>query len=196
MTDETAPTPTFFASEPILALRTWLVHNNRLSGWVFFAQHWPVAAPTVGACIVQPFRDVTPHYVCRRFGVAPAPHDGGRCGIHGVAIEKIVHIHIMRSAHAVTFFRMDTDYVVHNDYVSWVTGGIVALWGRVLLGENGIYRAERAYPVALFAAGHSETTARAYGISVVPMPTSLDALRATFENARGLLKEVTPHEPR
>lgn len=58
--------------------------------------------------------------------------------------------------------------------------GCVALWGRVIEGENG-WRAERGYPLVLFAAPSiaddvRERIADAYGVPVLGLPAEPDAL--------------------
>lgn len=145
------------------------------------------------------------------------PHNDGACGIHGIQLSPEITVAEYYNSYyaslyrgAWTFRRPRTDALIHmsracdahnnyNAHIGKILGywagkfilvGIVALWGRVLLGSTGVYRAQYGYPVALFASDISQALAETYGISAIPVPTTTPALFEAFEWARTQLKAV------
>lgn len=178
---------TNWQAEPIIALRSWkIIHNNILTS-TFLAIRWPKKVPFRATC--------SPEWGCQlRFPtttlVPPIPHFLGTCGIYAV---KVQFIGICPDHATPAFF-----YGHNGSYLCChqnMTLGLVALWGRIVTGDNGVYRAEYAYPLALFMNPQSnngtiQKTASEYHISYLRCPDNLDDLHSDIESARRSLSPL------
>lgn len=182
---------TNWQAEPIIALRSWkIIHNNILTS-TFLAIRWPKKVPFRATC--------SPEWGCQlRFQtttpIPPVPHFLGTCGIYAVKVRFIGTCPIEkdrenRATHAKAipaFFYWDGSYLCHHEHM---TIGLVALWGRIVTGDHGVYRAEYAYPLALFMNPQSDNgtiqkTAAEYHTSYLRCPDNLDDLHSAIESAR------------
>jgi len=64
--------------------------------------------------------------------------------------------------------------------------GLVALWGRIVRGHKGVYRAQYAYPAAFWALPQDWITqlASVYGVPILPVPDGREQLLAQAAEVR------------
>lgn len=171
------------SSEPVIAVREWIAQRQNLflTG-VYSADRWPRKAALFAQC--------SPEWgCCSKHALEPPPHIYGTCGIHAI---KAVCVHDGLFPDQVVFGRSHTHHFVvhrgrlfspeHEGNITIV--GLVALWGRVLVGDNNVYRGEHAYPLALFDYPGATSMATAYGIVTLPCPRSVSELQELIESVR------------
>lgn len=177
--------PVAFSSEPVLAVRCWEYDEYQdqccLHSMFRLQPLWFAAVPMLARCSSPAFtREHKIHHT------TPAPVEECRCGIYGVAPNRIEILPYQ------SLVLGDFNYIYTAD-LSTVVAGVVALWGKVIVGDNGIYRAQYGYPAALFAAAGVPLEsafpriAQKYQMSLLPFPESRDHLEALIRELRRTL---------
>jgi hypothetical protein len=140
-------------ADPILGVRVWSVNDNRLKS-TSVIQTWPPYEPLSAHCLSS---------------CAMPPGLSCTCGIYAIKPSRCIRF--ARVYQDDVYIKVESPDGV---YVSCV-GGFVAMWGRIVLGTTGVYRAQYAYPAALWSNSSNSRMwltqlAEQYGVPILPLP--------------------------
>lgn len=167
-------------AEPIIAMRTWRTAPGPSLVSLVSPIPWPVHQAHRAVCMCRQFHlsptDISPLLA------GPIPHIAGTCGIYAIEISSGKPV---PPYHSLIYDR------------AYQVVGLVALWGRVIAGDAGVFRSEYAYPVMLFPDYGSskgyDYLALAYQVPRVRWPDNHKKLWAAVERARrGLIPIAQP----
>jgi len=163
------------SAETVLGVRVWGVNRQNHLESLFYSQLWP-STPVTAYC-ASPHDETPPTRNCR-------------CGIYAVSLDAHFTISILCSldTHTVYALYLDMEPFFGN------AAGFVALWGKVVRGDTGVYRAQYAYPAALWTPSYEQyrirSVASQYGVPLLPIPLSQEMLLAQAAQVRASWVDV------